>query len=71
MANRDIQFPDPKDLTQEETTLIQNLNSDVRMIEDDKHKEQYIAWRRQEIIKANNWWFDGGVDRAPLLAREI
>ncbi len=45
--NRDIQFPDPKDLTQEEKTLIQNLNSDIRMIENDEHTEQYIEWRRQ------------------------
>jgi hypothetical protein len=35
IANRDIQFPDPKDLNQEESTLIQNLNSDIQMIEDD------------------------------------
>jgi hypothetical protein len=47
MTNRDIQFPDPTDLTQEENILIQNLNSDIRMIEDDVQTEQYIAWRHQ------------------------
>jgi hypothetical protein len=59
MANRDIPFPDLQDLTQEERTLIQNLNSDITMIENNEHTEQYIEWRRQEIIKANNWWTDG------------
>jgi hypothetical protein len=59
MPNRDIQFPDPKDLTQEEKILIQNLNNGIKMIEDDEHTEQYIEWRRQEIKKANNWWTDG------------
>ncbi len=59
MPNRDIQFPDPNDLTQEEKTLIQNLNSDITMIENDEHTEQYIEWRRQEIKRANNWWTDG------------
>jgi hypothetical protein len=59
MTNRDIPFPDPQDLTQEERTLIQNLNSDIVMIENGEHTEQYIEWRRQEIIKANNWWTDG------------
>ena len=42
MPNRDIPFPDPQDLTQEERTLIQNLNSDITMIENDEHTEQYI-----------------------------
>jgi hypothetical protein len=59
MTNRDIPFPDPQDLTQEERILIQNLNSDITMIENEEHTEQYIEWRRQEIIKANNWWTDG------------
>ncbi len=59
MPNRAIQFSDPKDLPQEEKTLIQNLSSDIRMIENDEHTEQYIEWRRQEIKKANNWWTDG------------
>ena len=59
MPNRDIPFPDPQDLTQEERTLIQNLNSDITMIENEEHTEQYIEWRRQEIVRANNWWTDG------------
>jgi hypothetical protein len=59
MNNREIPFPDPQDLTQEEKTLIQNLNSDITMIENNEHTEQYIEWRRQEIIRANNWWTDG------------
>ena len=29
------------------------------MIENKEHTEQYIEWRRQEIIRANNWWTDG------------
>ncbi len=59
MPNRDTPFPDPKDLTQDEQRLIQNLNSDIIMIENDEHTEQYIEWRREEIRKANNWWTDG------------
>jgi hypothetical protein len=59
MTNRDIPFPDPQDLTEEEKILIQNLNSDIAMIENGEHTEQYIEWRRQEIIRANNWWTDG------------
>jgi hypothetical protein len=59
MPNRDIPFPDPKDLTQDEQRLIQNLNSDIVMIENDEHTEQYIEWRREEIKRANNWWTDG------------
>ena len=59
MTNRDIPFPDPQDLTEEGKILIQNLNSDIAMIENGEHTEQYIEWRRQEIIKANNWWTDG------------
>jgi hypothetical protein len=37
MPNRDIPFPDPNDLTQEEQRLIQNQNSDITMIENDEH----------------------------------
>jgi hypothetical protein len=59
MTNRDIPFPDPQDLSEEEKILIQNLNSDVTMIENGEHTEQYVEWRRQEIIKANHWWTDG------------
>jgi hypothetical protein len=62
IANRDIKFPDPDTLTEEERTLIQNLNSNVTMIEDDTHTEQYLTWRRKEIERANNWWVEG-VDR--------
>jgi hypothetical protein len=40
MPNRDIPFPDLQDLTQEERTLIQNLNSDITMIENEEHTEQ-------------------------------
>jgi hypothetical protein len=43
IANRDIKFPDPDTLTEEERALIQNLNSDVTMIEYDTHTEQYLT----------------------------
>jgi hypothetical protein len=59
IANRDIKFPDPDTFTEEERTLIQNLNSDVTMIEEDSHTEQYLTWRSKEITRANNWWIDG------------
>ncbi len=59
IRNRDIKFPDPDTLTEEEKTLMQNLNSDVTMIEEDAHMEQYLAWRSKEIARANNWWING------------
>ncbi len=59
IANRDIKFPDPDTFTEEERTLIQNLNSDITMIEEETHTEQYQTWRSKEIEKANNWWVDG------------
>jgi hypothetical protein len=59
IAFRDIKFPDPEDLTESEKVEIQNLTSDIKMIEDGVLTESYITWRRGEMAKANTWWEDG------------
>jgi hypothetical protein len=57
--NRDIKFPGADTFTEEERALIQNLNSDVTMLEEETHIEQYLTWRSKEIERANHWWIDG------------
>ncbi len=59
VAFRDIKFPDPEDLTESEKVEIQNLTSDIKMIEDGVLTESYIKWRRGEMAKANTWLEDG------------
>jgi hypothetical protein len=49
IAFRDIKFPDREDLTESEKLLIQNLTSDIKMIEDGTLTEQYITWRKGEM----------------------
>jgi hypothetical protein len=59
LAFRDIKFPYPDDLTESEKVEIQNLTSDIKMIEDGELTESYITWRQGEMAKANTWWEDG------------
>jgi hypothetical protein len=58
-AFSNIKFPFPDDLTEGEKVEIQNLTSDINMIEDGKLTESYITWRKAEMAKANTWWEDG------------